>query len=156
IVSMDWIAYPVAGLFSVLGFFCVFMVLIGLPGTWIMIGLAVIVELLDRFYLGPSSASWTFHWGLLLGCVACGIVGEVIETLTGAAGTKLGGGSRRGMIGAVVGGMLGAILFTPLIPIPLVGTLIGALIGTFVGAFLAERSRSDRDEPDAKADLKAA
>ena len=63
------------------------------------------------------------------------------------------------MLGAVVGGFLGAIVFTPLIPIPVLGTLAGALLGTFAGAFVAERTRTDRAEGEGtnvKAELKAA
>ena len=55
-------------------------------------------------------------------------IGELLEAGAGAAGTKMGGGSSRGMLGAIVGGLVGAIVCTPLIPIPVLGTLIGALI----------------------------
>lgn len=153
---MEWIVYPVAALFSLLGLCCVILVMIGLPGTWIMLGLAAVVELVDRFWLDAQSPQHTFGWWLLGGSALLAVVGEVVETLTGAAGTKVGGGSKRGMVGAVLGGILGAILFTPIIPIPLVGTLVGALLGTFLGAFLAERSRSDRADPSLGQDLKAA
>lgn len=155
---MDWILYPVAALFSVLGLACVILVMIGLPGTWIMLALAFVVELVDRFWLSGQAqgSQHTFGWWLLGGSVLLAGIGEVVETLTGAAGTKVGGGSKRGMVGAVIGGILGAILFTPLIPIPLIGTLIGALLGTFAGALLAERSRSDRPDPSLGKDLKAA
>lgn len=134
---MEWIAIAVALLFTLLGLVCLVLVVVGLPGTWILIGLAVAVELLDRHYLS-AAAPETFGWRMIGACVALAGVGEIIEALAGAAGTKAGGGTSRGMVGAMLGGLVGAILFTPLIPIPIVGTLIGALIGTFAGAMIAE------------------
>lgn len=150
----EWVVYPVAGVFTLLGLACALIVPVGLPGTWILLGLAVVVELADGLWLGDPAS--TFGWWLLGGCVGLALLGEVIETATGAVGTKLGGGSKRGMWGAVLGGFLGAFLLTLLVPIPVVGTLAGALLGTFAGALLGERSRGDREDPSLKADLKAA
>jgi uncharacterized protein YqgC (DUF456 family) len=137
--AVEPLAILVALLFSLLGVACLVLVVIGLPGTWILIGLAVAVELLDGHYLKDADPV-TFGWGTIGACIGIAFVGEVIEALAGAAGTKAGGGSRRGMVGAIIGGLVGAILLTPLIPIPIVGTLIGALLGTFAGAVIAERS----------------
>jgi hypothetical protein len=150
---MEWIGLLVALLFSLLGLGCLLLVVIGLPGTWVLIGLAVVVELLDRHYLEGANPE-TFGWWAIGACVALAVVGEILETGAGAAGTRAGGGSRRGMVGAMIGGIVGAIVFTPLIPIPVVGTLIGALLGTFIGAVIAERSHEEA--PDTQATLKAA
>lgn len=150
---MEMLAILVALLFCILGVGCLVLVVIGLPGTWVLIGLAVGVELLDHYYLEGADPV-TFGWGTLGACIALAFVGEVIEALAGAAGTKAGGGSRRGMVGAIVGGLVGAIVFTPLIPIPIIGTLIGALLGTFAGAVIAERSGENRR--DTQAALRAA
>ena len=150
---MEWMSLLVALVFTVLGLGCLVLVVAGLPGVWVLIGLAVGVELLDHHYLdGPNPE--TFGWWAIGACVALALVGEVLELGAGAAGTKVGGGSRRGMVGAMIGGLIGAIVFTPLIPIPVVGTLIGALVGTFVGAAIAERSA--QAPPDAQSTLKAA
>ena len=150
---MEWIGLLVALLFCVLGLGCLVLVVIGLPGVWIMIGLAVAMELLDHHYL-DGTAPETFGWVAIGACVALALVGEVIEAGAGAAGTKAGGGSRRGMIGSMIGGVVGAIVFTPIIPIPIVGTLLGAMLGTFVGALIAERSAPE--PPDTQSQLKAA
>jgi uncharacterized protein YqgC (DUF456 family) len=150
---MEWIGILVALLFCLLGVGCLVLVVIGLPGVWIMIGLAVAMELLDHRYL-DGAAPETFGWWAIGICVALALVGEVLETGAGAAGTKAGGGSRRGMIGAMIGGIIGAIVFTPIIPVPIVGTLIGAMLGTFVGALIAERSAEK--PPDTQSQLKAA
>ena len=124
---MEWTGLLVALLFTLLGLGCLVLVVIGLPGTWIMIGLAVAVELLDRHYLDAADPE-TYGWWAIGACAALALVGEVLEAGAGAAGTRAGGGSRRGMVGAMIGGIVGAIVFTPLIPIPIVGTLIGALV----------------------------
>ena len=150
---MEWTGILVALLFTVLGLGCLVLVVIGLPGTWILIGLAAAVELLDHHYLDGANPE-TYGWWAIGACAALALVGEFLETLAGAAGTRAGGGSRRGMVGAMIGGIVGAILFTPLIPIPVLGTLIGALLGTFAGAAIAERSHEE--PPDAQDTLKAA
>jgi uncharacterized protein YqgC (DUF456 family) len=134
---MEWPAYVLASLFSLIGLACVLAIPIGLPGTWMLIGLAALVELGDSLVLS-GDAPLTFGWPLVAGCARLGLVGEAVEAGAGAAGTRLGGGTRRGMLGAIVGGVVGAIALTLLLPIPLVGTLVGALLGTFVGAFVAE------------------
>ena len=150
---MEWTGLLVALLFTLLGVGCLVLVVIGLPGTWILIALAFAVEIFDRHYLDGSNPE-TFGWWTLGACVALGLAGEVLEAIAGALGTRAGGGSRRGMAGAMIGGIVGAVAFTPLIPVPVVGTLIGALVGTFAGAAIAERSR---EEPlDTPSTLKAA
>jgi len=150
---MEWLGLLVAFLFALIGLVCLVLVVVGLPGVWILIALAVAVELLDGAYL-EGAAPETYGWWAIGSCVALALVGEILEAVAGAAGTRAGGGSRRGMVGAMIGGIAGAIFFTPVIPIPLVGTLVGALLGTFAGAVIAERTH--REPPDAQATLKAA
>jgi uncharacterized protein YqgC (DUF456 family) len=134
---MDWLSLLVAFLFALAGLACLVLVLVGLPGTWLMIALAVVVELFDRYWTGSESFV-THGWPVFGVCVVLAGVGEVLEAGAGAAGTRAGGGTRRGMVGAIVGGIVGAIVLTPLIPIPVLGTVLGAVIGTFVGAVVAE------------------
>jgi uncharacterized protein len=134
---MDWLLYLVGTFFVVAGGVCVLLVAVNLPGTWIMLALAVAIELLDRFYL-TADPPVTFGWRIIIICAVLAVLGEILEFISGALGTKFGGGTRRGMIWAVIGGIAGAILFTPVIPVPLIGTLIGALIGTFAGAMFGE------------------
>lgn len=134
---MEWQGYVLASFFSLIGFVCVLLIPVGLPGMWIMLGLAAIVELADTLML-PAGQDVTFGWGVLALCGGLGLVGEAVEAGAGAAGTRMGGGTSRGMWGAIAGGFVGAILLTVWLPIPLVGTLVGALVGTFVGAFVGE------------------
>ena len=130
-------AYGLASLFALLGLACLLLLVAGLPGTWVLLAIAFVVELVDSLLL-PGDEVVTFGWGLLGVCAGLAVVGEIIEALAGAAGTRMGGGTRRGMVGAIIGGIAGAIFFTPLIPIPILGMLIGAMLGSFVGAFVGE------------------
>jgi uncharacterized protein YqgC (DUF456 family) len=121
-------------IFGILGLICTGLVLVGLPGAWILLAIAVAMELLDHLWAGDGVT--TFGWlPLLLSVLALGL-GEALELATGAVGIKLGGGTRRGMLGAILGGMLGGLIGTGLLPV--IGTLIGALLGTFGGALVGE------------------
>lgn len=137
---MDWILYLVASLFCLLGLAAVASIVVSVPGAWILLALALLVELLDSLYL-TTTPPQTFNWWLLGVCTLLVLVSELIEFAAGAAGAKAGGGGQRGMFGALIGGVVGAILCTFLLPIiPVIGTLIGALLGTFAGAVVGETS----------------
>jgi uncharacterized protein YqgC (DUF456 family) len=124
------------GVRVLLGAACLLLVVAGLPGGWIMLALAGLVEYADRFYL-PSESRQTFEWWVLIACVVLLLIGEAIEFFAGVAGAAKGGASRRGMIGSLVGGIVGVFLFTPFFSIvPVVGTIVGALIGALLGTFL--------------------
>lgn len=136
---MDWLLYVVASIFMLLGAACVILVVLQLPGGWVLLLLALGIELSDRWYLSDPEPT-TFGWLLLGICLALLAVGELIEFLASAVGAQRGGATKRGMIGSLVGGVIGAIAFTPLIPVPVIGTLIGAVAGTFIGAVVGETS----------------
>lgn len=136
---MDWLLYVVAALFFLLGAICVLLVVLQLPGGWALLLMAIGIELADRWYLSDPDAA-TFGWLLLVLSLALLLIGEGIEFIAAAVGAQRGGASRRGMIGSLVGGVVGAIVFTPLMPIPVVGTLVGAVAGTFIGAVVGETS----------------
>lgn len=125
-------------IFALLGAACVALVLLGLPGAWMMLGLAVLIEVADPLYLHTGSDQ-TFGWWLLGACLALATLGEILEFVAGALGAKKAGSSRRGMWGAIIGGIVGGILGVA-IPVPVVGSLIGAVIGTFAGAIFGELS----------------
>ena len=114
--------------------------LLGLFGNWVILGAIGVAALVSGF---THFGGYTLP--ILLGFA---ILGEVLET--GAAGVgaaRFGGG--KGAIGSsLIGCILGAILFTPLIPIPIVGTLIGGCIGAFLGGGMYEylqREKSVRE-----------
>jgi uncharacterized protein YqgC (DUF456 family) len=110
------------------------MIVLGLPGLWIMIASAITYNIVvpER----PMS------WLSMIGIVVLGIVAEVLDfTLAGKYARKYGG-SRKAAWGAIIGGFIGAFIGVPL---PIVGPLIGALVGSFVGAFVGEvRSGGER------------
>lgn len=133
---MAWLQILVDVLFALLGGICVASVALGLPGTWVLLALALAVEFTDGLYL-PGDAPQTFSWSLLIACGLAAAVGEALEFAAGVVGAKRSGSSTRGAWGAFLGGLLGAIAGIA-IPIPIVGSLIGALLGTFAGAVAGE------------------
>lgn len=140
---MEWLRYVFATVFFVLGGVCVVMVVIQLPGTWVMLGLAGLLEYLDRLYL-PAGDRQTFDWWVLAACLGLAVLGEIIEFVAGAAGAKKGGSTSRGMWGALIGGIVGVFVFTPLFFfVPIFGAFFGAVLGTFVGAVIGELSVRD-------------
>ncbi|MEY3143444.1 MAG: hypothetical protein RLY21_1937 [Planctomycetota bacterium] len=125
--------------FAFFGLLCVLLVVAGLPGTWILIAAAILIDCLDWLWLPPGSPL-TFHPLTLIAAVLVGLVGEALEFALSAAGAKRFGATKRGMLGAVIGGVIGAIAGTALIWIPIIGTFIGALAGTAAGAIIGETS----------------
>ena len=113
--------------------------LIGLPGNWMIVAIALL-----WIFVGPNQ--YQFHWGIPVALVLLATLGELIEFLTSVLGTKQLGGSNRGatlsVIGSIAGGMAGAVFGIPF-PIPLVGMLIGSIlfagVGAWIGATLGER-----------------
>jgi uncharacterized protein YqgC (DUF456 family) len=105
-------------------------IIAGLPGTWLMVGSAILLQWLRGVeYFSIAT--------LVVVTVLAG-VGELFEFATGVAGAKAAGGTRHGAAGALLGGLVGAIVGTFVISIPLVGTLIGACLGAASGTILLE------------------
>ena len=138
-VTGGFVATALAFAFAFFGAACVVMIIAGIPGVWLLITAAVLVDCLDWLWLGPG-APLTFHPLTIAGCALLAGLGELLEFLLSAAGAKRFGASPRGMWCSVIGGMLGAILGTFLILIPVIGTILGAALGTATGAVLGELS----------------
>lgn len=100
--------------------------LLGLPGTFLIVGAA----LAYGWATGFATVQWsTVGWLFLLA-----MVGEAVEFF--AAASAVGERpSRRVMAGALVGGIAGGLVGTPFLFG--VGALLGALTGAFAGAALA-------------------
>ena len=100
------------------------LVVLTLPGLWLMTAMAAIYALLthERYLSGHS----------LIALFLLSLIGEVLEFVAGGAMAKRAGGSRRGAIGAIVGGIIGGIVGSFVLPIVL--TIVGICIGSFVGA----------------------
>src|SRR5688500_17789894 len=93
---------------------------LGLPGLWIMIGVAAIGAI--------TGEVGTFT---LLACVLIAIIAEVIEFVLVRRLTKQYGGSRKAFWGAIGGGFVGVLIGTP---IPIIGSIIMGMVGAFAGA----------------------
>ena len=103
---------------------------IGLPGTFIIVGLAI-------FY-GWATDFETLQWSTIGWLTLLAVIGEGIEFAASGAAAAGSRPSRRVTIGALAGALIGGIVGTPLLFG--VGSLIGALLGAFAGAALAVRS----------------
>lgn len=108
------------------------LVPVGLPGTWLMLGAALVYD-----WLVPSAP---IGWTAIGVATAIAVVGEVIEFSLAARYTRRYGGSPRAGWGAIAGGIAGAIVGLPL---PVVGSVIGAFVGAFAGALLLELTRRE-------------
>lgn len=113
------------------------LVVIGLPGNWLMV-------------LGTLAVAW-WQWDAVAGrpiidvpvlvtIVVLALLGEISEFLAGVAGSKAAGGTRRGAVGALVGALVGGIVGTFVIPVPVLGSLAGTCFGAAVGAWGLELS----------------
>lgn len=111
----------------------IFVVPLGLPGTFIMVAAAIAAN-----YLAAAGIGW-FAIGLSL---ALAVTAEVLEWTLSARFAKKYGGSRRAGWGAILGGLIGAFAG---IPVPIIGSMIGAFAGAFVGALVAEYSQPQSD-----------
>lgn len=126
-------------LILVLGIVAIFL---GLPGTFIIFGDALLYGLITRFR-GP----FTLRFLLLL--LAIALFAELVEFLLGTFTTLKFGATRWGVIGTLAGGILGATWGSA--ALPLIGTLLGAFIGAFLGAFILEYIHRDDHLVAAKA-----
>ena len=103
------------------------LVVLGLPGLWIMVASAVTYNLVV-----PGDP---IGWVTLVAVGVLAFVAELLDiALTGRYARKYGG-SRRAGWGAIIGSIVGAMVG---VPVPIVGPVIGAFIGSFVGALIAE------------------
>src|SRR3712207_6052172 len=83
----------------------IFLIPLGLPGTWLMVAAAVAYG-----YLVPGDP---IGWFTIVGVAVLALIGEVLEfTISGRYARKYGG-SRRAEWGAILGGIVGAFMGVP-------------------------------------------
>jgi len=138
--TMAWLYAVILLLVDTLGFF---LVVLGLPGNWLMVIAAAGISWISR-QSGPPLISNV----VLLVLVGLALLGEVAELAAGAAGSRRAGGSWRGSAGALFLGTVGGIVGTFAIPVPVIGSVLGACAGAFAGA-LAGELRGGRSLGDA-------
>jgi uncharacterized protein YqgC (DUF456 family) len=127
----------IAAFLALLSAGCVFLVILGLPGTWLMAALAGLFAWW-QWDAGRSPADQFLGLPALIMILALAVIGEIWEFAAGAAGAKRAGASLWGAIGALVGAIFGGVAGTFVIPIPVVGSLIGACGGAALGAWMCE------------------
>ncbi len=110
----------------------IFVIPVGLPGTFLIAGNALMYGWFTDF---SELTGW-----VIVALFAIAVFAEVLEFVIGAGTAGKFGASRAGMTGAIIGGIAGAILATPLLPI--LGTLLGAFAGAFAGATAFEFASS--------------
>jgi uncharacterized membrane protein len=103
--------YLYATLITLLNIVFLASILFGMPGIWLMVLAAAVVEWLQPGEFMFSQLTLYVSGGLAL-------LAEILEFL--------------------MGGVIGAILGTAL-PLPVLGTLIGACAGAFAGSLLGDR-----------------
>jgi len=119
-------------LFAAVMVLSLFLIPLGLPGTWIMVGAAIGYDALV-----PGDP---IGWGTIVATLVLAVIAEIFEFSLSARYTKKYGGSRRAGWGAIIGGIIGAIVG---VPVPIIGSVIGAFVGSFAGALVAEYTRRD-------------
>ena len=105
------------------------LVPLGLPGLWVMLGVAFAYDML----VGGAPIGL----GVISVALVLAVVAEVIEFVLGGRVARRFGGSRRAEWGAIGGGLVGAFVG---VPVPIVGPMIGAFVGAFAGALAGELS----------------
>jgi len=120
-------------------FISLFLIPLGLPGTWVMIAASV-----GYSFLRPSSIGWV----TLAAICGIALIAEILEFTLAGTYTKKYGGSRRSSWGAMIGGLVGVVVG---VPIPIVGSIIGGFLGAFAGALVAEYTAAGDVAVSAKA-----
>lgn len=118
---------------------CLFLIPLGIPGNFILLGLALLAA-----WLGGFAA---IGWVALLVMLGAVLLAELVEALLGAAMARRYGASWWGVLGALLGGFAGAIIGTAILP--LLGSLVGAFLGAALGAALLEALKLRRMDEDA-------
>lgn len=101
-------------------------VVLGLPGTWLIL----ITSFLYSWLTGFSVITYQ----MLLGLLVLAVAAEVLEFWSGLWGARRYGGSKKAMLGTLIGGFTGAIILSPMLFG--FGTVVGAFLGAFAGGFV--------------------
>ena len=123
--------YLYAAIVTLLNLVWLFLTVLTLPGNWLMVLTAAVAAwMLYEPEIGPGM----FGIPVLIAVTVLAVIGEILEFLMGAAGTRKAGGSKRAAVASIIGAVIGGLVATPLIPIPLIGTIVGVCAGAFIGA----------------------
>lgn len=95
----------------------------GLPGAFMIVLAAAVHE-----YLRPDTYSWITHASLIL----LAILSWILDFVAGIFGAKLGGATKYGLYGAMIGGVVG-------IPFGFLGLILGPFVGAIAGDLYGHR-----------------
>jgi uncharacterized protein YqgC (DUF456 family) len=101
-------------------------VVLGLPGTWLILITSALYSWLTGFSV--------ITYQMLLGLLVLAVAAEVLEFWSGLWGARRYGGSKKAMLGTLIGGLGGAIILTPMLFG--FGAVVGAFFGAFAGGFV--------------------
>ena len=110
---------------------------LGFPGNWVLVGVALVVALISRFT--------AMGWGYLLLCAGLATLGEIIESSLGAVIVVRRGGTWYGVAGSVLGGFAGVLVGAGIAP-PFGSVALG-FVGAFAGAVAGELVKQRQLEP---------
>lgn len=147
--------YLCAALLAALNALWLVLVVLGLPGTWLMVLSTLLVAWWRWGVETAGTGRPMFGVPVLVAICALALVGEAVELLAGVFGSKAAGGSRRGALGALCGAVVGGVLGTFVIPIPVLGSLLGTCGGAAIGAWGLEFSGGRSSRASLKAGLGA-
>jgi uncharacterized protein len=108
---------------SLLMLLAIFLIPLGWPGIWVMVGIVAIGSLLGEV-----------AWGVLVLVALVAGTAELVEFIIVYQLGERYGGSSRAFWGAVFGGTIGVLVG---FPIPVLGPVIAGFLGSFIGAALA-------------------
>lgn len=100
-----------------------FLIPLGLPGIWIMVGILALGAVYKEVGLL-----------VLVGALVLALTAELLEFVFVKRLTDKYGGSRKAFWGAIIGGVIGVIVG---IPVPVIGSVIAGFVGSFLGAAVA-------------------
>lgn len=135
-------AYVFAVLCIGLMIISLFLLVLGLPGNWVIFALALAWSLF-------SGAG--FGWQFFAVFFGLAVFGELMEFAAGHYGGKRFGGTSKGSLGGIIGALALGIFCAPLFFG--LGALLGALAGGFLGSFLFEKYHGMKSAKAAKAAL---
>lgn len=116
---LEIIIYVILGIVSIAG---VILTIFALPGVWLVFISIVILAILGKFAIITPT--------ILIILLILSLLSTFIDNIVIALGAKKLGGSKYGMIGAILGVFLGALIAH--IPGMLIGSFLGATLGEYI------------------------
>ncbi|MCE5186666.1 MAG: DUF456 domain-containing protein [Planctomycetaceae bacterium] len=143
-----YLVYLALVLLMLLNAFWLMLVLVTVPGNWMM----VISTYLFAWWRWQDGF---FGWALLATITVLALIGELIEFFAGAGGARRAGATWKGAIAAILGAVFGGLSGTFVIPVPLFGTLIGACFGAGLMTWIVERHSGSEKEKSLRSGIGA-